>query len=649
MKDKFNVFELAAESPVDFIGRSCEIGIECDVLVISGHFAGSFFGSTPYRVSTEELELKSCEKRCDGLLKKPKEVFLFGCSTLATKAPDHRTAAEYADLLVEHYQFSRIQAEHVAAFRYSPIGSEYAERMRRVFPNARLYGFSGVGPSGKNVRPMLNGYLNKIPDYTRFFRAFDPLHGADNKLLRQALRGTAYAEARGVGPRTTVPACILNDKKATINARLNWINGVFRNENERLRHLPLINRWLGDLLKRFNGQLPEAEAAYLERIQFSAAAKQNVLAMTEKTLPGLVSAQVEILDLSARIGWITSQERMSRARNLLGTNFKQNLRQDQTQAVCSMNISFDLTLAELPAEAWTLPTLTALHCLNVRDRDVLLRITTYLDNPDLALTAAATIARSGVSDPALIAAMGRLLNIGTNRLQTYHAFQYLYGVRADTLEIWLKMAVLVRADDPGLSRLAIQYLHFTKADHPEIRRQLIFALHADIDPQTAVMTAKMLILLGERSPHLQLAMAEATYAHPAFRQDERLSMIQMLGEMDAQDPTVHIILANHVQRGSPHEAIMAVITLGKLKTPNAQIQKYLAQGVSLPERTVRAYFIQAFDDIRPTDRDVLLTLVQGLKDPDESVRADIRALLTRLAPQDPEVLELMRADESGPR
>src|SRR3989344_803118 len=57
----------------------------CDLLVISGHFGGSFFGSSGKRLSLETLEEMGCNNACPAIMSAPKEVFMFGCNTLAGK------------------------------------------------------------------------------------------------------------------------------------------------------------------------------------------------------------------------------------------------------------------------------------------------------------------------------------------------------------------------------------------------------------------------------------------------------------------------------------------------------------------------------------------------------------------------------------
>ena len=119
------------------------------------------FGSSGYHLSLTELQSRACQEVCDGLLKKPKEVFLFGCNTTAGKTRDNRTPEEYTEVLIAD-GFSRSQAERVSAFRYSSIGEETQDRMRQVFPHFRIYGFHSLAPSGKSIKRRLQGYFKSI-------------------------------------------------------------------------------------------------------------------------------------------------------------------------------------------------------------------------------------------------------------------------------------------------------------------------------------------------------------------------------------------------------------------------------------------------------------------------------------------------------
>ena len=139
----------------DWFSKACKKDIQCDVLIISGHFGGRFFGKSGHSLSTALLEEKSCDSKCSGILHKPKEVFLMGCNTLAGKHRDHRTQEEYTRALIDD-GFSQTEAQEIAAFRYSPIGNDMHSRMRNVFAGVeKVYGFNSVGRSGKTVKPLL--------------------------------------------------------------------------------------------------------------------------------------------------------------------------------------------------------------------------------------------------------------------------------------------------------------------------------------------------------------------------------------------------------------------------------------------------------------------------------------------------------------
>ena len=145
----FDFIELTQMGGDDWFKRACEKKVSCDVLIVSGHFGGTFFGSSQKTLPISELESESCSNQCDSILKQPKEVFLFGCNTLAGKNQDKRTPEQYREVLMQD-GFTAAQAEQVVAFRYSPIGINFSSRMAHIFRNtSRIYGFNSVSPLGK--------------------------------------------------------------------------------------------------------------------------------------------------------------------------------------------------------------------------------------------------------------------------------------------------------------------------------------------------------------------------------------------------------------------------------------------------------------------------------------------------------------------
>src|SRR3954468_4542328 len=86
-EDQFDFVELVEHGRPDWLASACRQKVQCDVLVISGHFdAGTEFYSdrpgTREFLPVEEMERVSCSDSCPSLFSQLKEVYLFGCNTL---------------------------------------------------------------------------------------------------------------------------------------------------------------------------------------------------------------------------------------------------------------------------------------------------------------------------------------------------------------------------------------------------------------------------------------------------------------------------------------------------------------------------------------------------------------------------------------
>ena len=193
---------LGEEQEPSWFERACERDIQCDVLVISGHFGGSFFGTeSDYYLSLHEMEKLVCQRKCERVLSRLKEVFLFGCNTLAGKALDNRTPEEYLQVLLEDH-IPRSIAERVTATRYSHLNHSFQNKMRLVFASpdrqTLLYGFHSVGPAGSSVKHLLEDYFEKIKETKGSY--YEHLSEMDkelfpNKSWSEALRITYQTQA----------------------------------------------------------------------------------------------------------------------------------------------------------------------------------------------------------------------------------------------------------------------------------------------------------------------------------------------------------------------------------------------------------------------------------------------------------------------
>lgn len=131
----------------------------CDVVVISGHFASTFLGSSGFEVRLEDLTKYSCENDCRELFESVRQVYLFGCNTLSEKTSDSRSISEYRNILIVDGVSPHL-AQRVAALRYTIYGQSLRSEVRKVFSHAeQIFGYAGPGPTGPNVRATLQTYL----------------------------------------------------------------------------------------------------------------------------------------------------------------------------------------------------------------------------------------------------------------------------------------------------------------------------------------------------------------------------------------------------------------------------------------------------------------------------------------------------------
>ena len=351
-----------------WLRRACRAGIRCDVMVISGHFGGSFFGSSGINLPIEELERNSCDAGCDGILQAPKEVFLFGCNTLAGKTRDHRTPDQYRRVLIED-GFSTQEAEQVVAFRYSPLGSSFNERMRRIFRGVkRIYGFDSVAPSGERIKPKLEKYL-KIAVPRKYYSSenLSRLGTEQNMTLISALSGTAIAQVAGAADlrREDVPVCYLENDKVPLTLKLRWIEKSLNTDDASFQALPAINEFL---TKLENYRWPDKEWEIVESVTYNRALRERLEAVVKARDSAMLGMQLKILTFMKFFGWVHKRDYFARAQDLLLGDLAQDFSIERRDQICSYAesnaLKVDLDVAEVPTARWQDPEfLSALGCI----------------------------------------------------------------------------------------------------------------------------------------------------------------------------------------------------------------------------------------------------------------------------------------------
>lgn len=355
----------------DWLNEACEKKIECDVMVISGHFGGTFFGSSGFNLSLEEIERAACRPDCAGLFKKPKETFLFGCNTLAGKKPDHRTPEQYLRVLLED-GIERSEAEQAVALRYSPWGNENLQRMQGVFSgSSKIYGFDSVGPSGKNVEGMLTRYFKaKGPGYAAHLDQLTK-QSVPNSALKGALATTTYLEATGLETKSSPAICYLNDKKVPRVSKIGFIERSLVSANP-LLYAPAIANWVSELKE---DNFIEEEWEMLDRITWSKDTKERFIAMASK-IKSLPVIQAAIWEFTMHMRWITDKEFAAKLREAVLPFFSdKKITRSERDAVCNIanihkNFRVKLTRSELGIRQLTPDMVTALACLGNTDGEL---------------------------------------------------------------------------------------------------------------------------------------------------------------------------------------------------------------------------------------------------------------------------------------
>ena len=292
--NRFKFTELAVGDERWF-ERACAQDIQCDVLVISGHFGGTFFGESGYHLSLSELETKSCSRKCTGILEKPKEVYLFGCNTLAGKEPDARTPEEYLQVLLAD-GLERSFAERVVEARYGPSGEKNISRMERSFPGVpAIYGFCEKAPLGKESGPIVKNYLstvsdgyfdqlNKLEHVQKTMQPYssDTLSKLTNTNLasRFTAIGRCFKQTNGIGTDNDVAnrICSVRNTNNTIEARAADLDYLLRSK-QNLGYIELCNDFFNEMSKV---KLTAAQQQAIAQIKNNDSLKNDLAGLIDK-------------------------------------------------------------------------------------------------------------------------------------------------------------------------------------------------------------------------------------------------------------------------------------------------------------------------------------------------------------------------------
>ena len=324
--ERFEFVELAQRGEREWLGAACRRGVRCDVLVVSGHFAGEAFYSSKHgdHLPVDEMERVACSDSCPGLFSQLKEVYLFGCDTLKPEPVKSAMPEVIRDLL--RAGESRASAERSARVLSERHGESARDRMRRIFPDVPvIYGFSSLAPYGRVAGPMLRRHFETAG-------VAEVGSGiASNRLLK--LFGPASMIATHGSQANRDEACRHYDDRITRGQRLAYMQELLGGERSQLR-------MSFERIERFLASVPAEERV------LDARGRDRYLEATRETSdPAL---RVRMVTLARNVGWLVEAEQSAELARLVAdvvaassTSF------GEVDLVCSLNRDGQLD-AELP-------------------------------------------------------------------------------------------------------------------------------------------------------------------------------------------------------------------------------------------------------------------------------------------------------------
>jgi hypothetical protein len=298
-EDKFDFVELVERGRPDWLASACRKKVSCDVLVVSGHFAGTEFYSSRFTaeetLKVDEMERAICSESCPDLFANVKEVYLFGCDTLKPE-PVKSAMPEIVRGLVRAGQ-SRAEAEQVARALSERHGENSRDLMRRIFSNVPvIYGFSSLAPLGRTAGPMLQRHFETAgaDEFAsgRPSQRLLSLFGPSSMVMTTGQRdGEPNADYRR-------EVCQYFDDRNTTAQRVAYMHRLLASDMPELR-------MSFDRMESFFASLQGADRAVGEIARDKPAAERYLVITRQTEDPAL---RVRMISLARTVGWLSPAE-----------------------------------------------------------------------------------------------------------------------------------------------------------------------------------------------------------------------------------------------------------------------------------------------------------------------------------------------------
>jgi hypothetical protein len=304
-QDEYQFVELVERGRPDWLASACQQQVRCDMLIVSGHFAGSEFYSSKFDVAeslpVDEMERAACSASCTDLFANLKEVYLFGCDSL--KADPVKSAAPEIVRGLVRAGTPRAEAERFARALSERHAESSRDRMRRVFSNVPvIYGFSSLAPYGRVAGPMLG----------RLFQSSDEAIGSGRPSSRLLALFAPSSMVLSSGQRDGEPnadyraeACRYYDDALAPAERVAFARALLG------REMPEVRIAFDRLEKFFSGiggeQRKQAHlAAAFDALAADRTTRASYLAITRDTQDAAL--RVRMIALARNIGWLSAAE-----------------------------------------------------------------------------------------------------------------------------------------------------------------------------------------------------------------------------------------------------------------------------------------------------------------------------------------------------
>ena len=332
--DRYEFVELVEAGRPDWLASSCRRGVQCDVLLVSGHFAGTeFYSSRPETRETlkvDEIERVQCSGSC-GLFSHLKEVYLFGCDSLKPE-PVASAMPEIVRNLVREGT-TESQAEDVARALSRREGEDSRDHIRRLFPDVPvIYGFSSLAPYGRVAGPLLERWFDaggaaevgSGEPSAALLKLFGPASMVAIPGLRD---GDENADYRA-------ESCRYHDERVTAARKLEWLRDEVAAD---MPHARMAFERLEKFLAGLSAEQRERPdfAVALREVASDAAARERFIALVRATAdPAL---RTRMAAVARDIGWLdAAQHRAELARMIAEMLATRSLDFGEVDLICSL-------------------------------------------------------------------------------------------------------------------------------------------------------------------------------------------------------------------------------------------------------------------------------------------------------------------------